>query len=114
VKRVEKLAKEWAERNSSPGIGGRDDTYEILITVQAQGFEAGYRQACKDAASEVAKWTVHELSTIKAGTGVASLPAEQLLLAMIDVEEEDWPMSEALWNERKQAQAGLASAEERE
>lgn len=55
MKRIDIEAKDWAERNSSPGIQGRDDLYEILIEVQAQGFEAGARwmrgQAVKKAAN---------------------------------------------------------------
>ncbi len=49
--KLEKRAKEWAEFNSSPGIGGRDDFYEMLIEVQAQAYAAGFRKAinmCKD------------------------------------------------------------------
>lgn len=36
-----KAAKEFAKYNSSPGIGGRNDLYESLITIQEQAFKAG-------------------------------------------------------------------------
>lgn len=42
MKLLEKMALDWAERNSSPGVGGRDDLYEILIAVQKQAYEAGF------------------------------------------------------------------------
>jgi hypothetical protein len=34
MKQYQKLAKDWAESNSSPGIDGRTTLYEILILVQ--------------------------------------------------------------------------------
>lgn len=43
--KLEKRAKEWAEKNSSPGIEGRNELYEFLIEVQAQAYEAGFRKA---------------------------------------------------------------------
>lgn len=47
MKVLEKLAKEWAEKNSSPGIEGRTDMYEILISIQEQSYIAGFNSAKK-------------------------------------------------------------------
>jgi hypothetical protein len=42
---LEKMAKKWAEKNSSPGIEGRNELYEFLIEVQAQAYQSGFLKA---------------------------------------------------------------------
>lgn len=54
----EKLAKEFANKNSSPGVQGRDDLYEILIHIQESAFIAGFEKA-KEAANNIVKGFAH-------------------------------------------------------
>ena len=50
---LENKAKEWAEKNSSPGKDGRNELYEVLIECQAQGYQAGYEHAIEECAQHV-------------------------------------------------------------
>jgi hypothetical protein len=50
MKLLNKLSKEWALSNSSPGDEGADQLYEILIEVQKQAYEAGFKKAREMAA----------------------------------------------------------------
>lgn len=54
MERVKKLARDWAEGNTVPDDKtGRDEEYEVVISIQAQAFEAGYRKGVEDAAERV-------------------------------------------------------------